>query len=95
VQRWVAFFDKLVAAVVANKADCGKMASEVSTVIDRNQSAIIVARQARDARKKLPVAVQEHMLDGVKQMAPGIQNCGNKDNVKAAFSKLDVGNTDR
>jgi hypothetical protein len=90
VTRWLVFFDRLVTTVVSDETNCDKMANDVSHVIDDNRPAIEVARQAREARKKLPVAAQEKMLDGVKRMAPGIQKCGEKDNVKAAFAKLDV-----
>ncbi|MDB4955187.1 MAG: hypothetical protein JWO36_2756 [Myxococcales bacterium] len=90
VQRWLAFFDKLVDAVVAGEKDCDKMATEVGHVIDRNKPALDMARNARNSRKKLPLAAQQHMMDGVKKMAPGIQNCGEKDNVRAAFARLDV-----
>ena len=90
VARWMSFFDKLVTAVVANEADCDKMAGDVSKTIDQNRQAIVVAKQARDANKKLPIAAQQKMLDGVKKMGPGIQKCGERDNVKVAFSKLDV-----
>jgi hypothetical protein len=90
VARWLGFFDKLVEVVVTDEKDCDKMATDVSLVIDQNRRAIDVARATRDTRKKLPLYAQQHMMDGVKKMAPGIQNCGSKDNVKAAFSKLDV-----
>ena len=89
VQRWLVFFDKLVETVVNNAQNCDKMANDVGTVIDGNKSALELARNARNARKTLPLSAQQHMMDGVKKMGPGIQNCGEKDNVKAAFAKLD------
>ena len=88
--KWLAFFDQLVDAVVAHQDECGKMATSVSTVIDANKDSIAVARAARARHAKLPQSAQAHMLDGVKKMGPGIENCGDDTRVKAAFSKLDV-----
>ena len=90
VQRWVGFFDKLVAAVEHNANKCDQMAADVSAVIDSNQTTIALARDARSKRKKLPDAAQQHMLDGVRRMGPGIENCADNEKVKAAFSKLDL-----
>jgi len=89
VARWIRFFDKLVEAVAVNAQDCDKMASDVGHVIDSNQSSIALARDARAKGKKLPESAQQHMLEGVKKMGPGIENCADNVKVKAAFGKLD------
>lgn len=90
VTRWLVFFDKLVEAVEVNARSCDKMAADVSTVIDTNRGSIALARDARKKGKKLPQAAQQHMLDGVRRMGPGIENCSENERVKAAFSKLEV-----
>ncbi len=90
VTRWLAFFDKLVQAVEANAQSCEKMAADVSTVIDTNRPSLALARDARKHGKKLPQAAQQHMLDGVRRMGPGIENCSDNERVKAAFSKLET-----
>jgi hypothetical protein len=90
VTRWIAFFDKLVEAVVANEQSCDKMANDVAAVIDANKSSIAMVRTARDHGKKLPLSAQHHMIDGVKKMTPGIENCSNNEKVKAAFAKLET-----
>lgn len=90
VTNWLGFFDELVATVVADQNTCEKMATDVSAVIDRHHDSLRVARRARLRHEKLPEAAQQHMLDGVKRMGPGIENCGNNDHVKQAFSKLDT-----
>jgi len=90
VRLWVRFFDKLVDAVANNAQNCDKMAADVSTVIDSNKATIALARDARAKGKKLPETTQQHMLEGVKKMGPGIENCGDNEKVKTAFSKLDV-----
>ncbi len=94
VTRWLAFFDKLVDAVVLNAQSCDKMAVDVSTVIDTNRSSIAIARNARKHGKKLPHDAQEHMLDGVRKMGPGIENCADNERVKAAFAKLEATESD-
>jgi glucose/arabinose dehydrogenase len=89
VTRWLSFFDQLVAAVADNADSCDKMATQVSLVIDSNRSAIDLARDARAKGKKLPVAAQEHMIEGVRKMGPGIEKCSDNEKVKAAFAKLE------
>lgn len=89
--KWLTFFDKLVATVVrTTSGPCDKMAGDVNAVIDANQDAVAVARAAHEQGKKLPQAAQEHMLEGVKKMVPGMQKCGQDDKVRAAFAKLDL-----
>ena len=91
VTKWLAFFDKLVVVVVKAQGEpCDKMAAEVSTLIDANQPAINIARNARATGKKLPPAAQERMVEGVKKMVPAMQKCGQHDKVRAAFAKLDL-----
>ncbi|MGE5183551.1 MAG: hypothetical protein ACM31C_15875 [Acidobacteriota bacterium] len=90
VTRWLAFFDKLVQAVEVNARSCEKMAADVRTVIDTNRPSIALARDARKHGKKLPRAAQQRMLDGVRRMGPGIENCSNNEKVKAAFAKLET-----
>ena len=89
--KWLTFFDKLVDTVVrSSSAACDKMASEVNAVIDANKDAIAVARNAHAAGKKLPQQAQQHMMEGVKKMVPGMQRCGTDAKVRAAFAKLDL-----
>jgi hypothetical protein len=89
-QKWLAFFDKLVTTVVKASGTCDRMATDVSKLIDANQSAIEMARSARIAGRKLPHAAQQHMMDGVKKMVPSLQKCGQDSRVRAAFAKLDL-----
>jgi hypothetical protein len=88
--KWLGFFDKLVTSVVQSSGTCEKMASDVNRVIDANQDAIAIARSAHAAGRRLPQAAQQHMLEGVKKMVPGLHRCGQDDKVRAAFAKLDL-----
>jgi hypothetical protein len=95
VQKWLGFFDRLVDAVVRNEASCDKMAADVSAVIDANHDSLLLARDARATHKKLPESAQQHMLDGVKKMSPGIEKCGDNEKVKTAFAKLEIKDSPR
>jgi hypothetical protein len=90
VTRWLAFWDKLVVTVVEAQATCDKLATEVSSLVDKNKDAVAIAKHARAQGQKLPEAAQQHMLEGVKKMIPVMQKCGQHEKVRAAFAKLDV-----
>ena len=88
--RWITFFDKLVTTVVKSAGSCGKLAGDVTTLIDGNPDAIAVAKAAHAAGRRLPQSAQQHMMEGVKKMVPSLQKCGTDDKVRAAFAKLDL-----
>ena len=90
-KAWVVVFDKIVDTVVVNKDDCGKMATSLHSVVDANQPAIAVARDAKAKGKKLPTSVQQHMLDGMRRMVAALDKCGRDEKVGAAFKRLDLG----
>ena len=89
---WIAAFDKIVDTVVANRDDCTKMASGLNAVIDANQDAIKIARDAKAKGKKLPASAQQHMLDGMRRMVAALDKCGTDEKVGAAFKRIDLGN---
>ena len=89
-KKWITFFDKLVDTVVKASGTCEKMATDVSKLIDANKDAVAVARGAHAAGRRLPQSAQQHMMEGVKKMVPGLNRCGNDDKVRAAFAKLDL-----
>ena len=89
VSHFLAFFDALVDTVVRDAQSCGQMAADVSALIDANHDTLEVARAARIAHKRMPEQAQYHMLDGIRRMGPGIENCSENGQVKAAFDKLD------
>jgi len=90
VSRWIAFFDKLVDTVIGSNESCDKLAVAVNAVIDSNHGVITLARNARASGKKLPEAAQQHMLDGARRMVPTLKKCGEHEQVRAAFGKLDL-----
>jgi hypothetical protein len=66
------------------------MAVDVNAVVDANKDAIDVAKAAKAQGRKLPADAQQKMVDGVKKMIPGMQNCGQNEKVRGAFAKLDL-----
>jgi hypothetical protein len=90
VSKWITFFDKLVDTVVKDQTTCDKMAVDVNAVVDANKDAIAIAKAAKAQGRKLPPDAQQKMVDGVKKMIPGMQNCGQNDKVRGAFAKLDL-----
>lgn len=90
VTKWITFFDKLVDTVVKDQTMCDKMAVDVNAVVDANKDAIAVAKAAKAQGRKLPPDAQQKMVDGVKKMIPGMQNCGQNEKVRGAFAKLDL-----
>ena len=90
VNKWITFFDKLVDTVVKDQTTCDKMAVDVNAVVDANKDAIAVAKTAKAQGRKLPPDAQQKMVDGVKKMIPGMQNCGQNEKVRGAFAKLDL-----
>jgi len=91
-RAWITLFDKVVDAVVVNKDDCTKMATTLNGLIDANQEAIAIARDAKAKGKKLPASAQQHMLDSMRRMVAALDKCGRDDNVAAAFKRIDLGN---
>jgi hypothetical protein len=90
-KAWIVVFDKIVDTVVANKDDCGKMATNLNGVVDENQQAIAIARDAKAKGKKLPTNAQQHMLDGMRRMVAALDKCGRDEKVGAAFKRIDLG----
>ena len=88
--KFLAFFDKIVDAAVADKGSCDKMASDIAAIIDANKDVVAAASKAKAAGKQLPAAAKQHVMDGVNKMLPAVQDCSSNDKVKAAFEKLDL-----
>jgi hypothetical protein len=50
-----------------------------------------MAREAKAQGKHLPVAAQQHMLDGMRRMVRALDKCGRDEKVAEAFRRLDLG----
>jgi hypothetical protein len=91
VDKFLAFWDKLVDTIVADKDSCPKMATDINALIDGNKDLLAKAGEAAKAGKKLPKTAEDHMMAGVKKMMPAMQKCQSDKAVQAAFQRLDVG----
>lgn len=89
-EKFQAFFNKFVDAVVQNKDACPKMASAINSVIDANQDVIKKANEAKKAKKKLPKAIEDKMMARVKEMMPAMQKCGPDKAVQDAIARMDA-----
>src|SRR4051812_48603910 len=90
VDKFLAFFDKLVDTVVADKDACPKMATDVNKLIDANQDLLKMGAEAKAKGMQLPKDAQDHMMASTKKMMGGMQKCGNDPEVQKAFQRLDM-----
>jgi hypothetical protein len=89
-QRFYAFFDKLVAAVVTNKDDCVKMAAAVNAHIDASQALLKDANDAKAAGKELPQSVKDKIAKkSTDELLPAMKaKCAGDKAVGEAFMRL-------
>jgi hypothetical protein len=90
-KAWLALFDKIVDAVVANRTECRTMAQDLDAIITANQDTIKVARDAKAQGKKLPASATQHLQDAMRRMIVALDKCGRDDRVAAAFARIDLG----
>ena len=88
-QKFVAFFDKLVAIAVANQNDCAKMASGFQAHIDANQALLKQANEAMSQGKKLPPAAKQKVAGKINEFGKAVaKKCGNDKTVQAALMRI-------
>jgi hypothetical protein len=92
-KRFVEFFDKLVAIVVANQEDCAKMAAGINAHIDANQPLIKEMSDPKNRNKELPQAVRDRIQKKVRdELTPAItKKCSTDKGVEAAFNRMEAG----
>lgn len=90
VKKFLAFFDKIVDAVVADKDNCPKMAKDINGLIDANKDLLEMAKKAEEEGKTLPDDAKKHMMESAKKMMPAMQKCSSDKDVTAAFGRLEV-----
>jgi len=90
VDKYLAFFDKLVDTIVADKDDCKKVAADVNKMLDDNTALLKMAADAQAAGMKLPKEAVDHMVEGSKRMMPTMQKCGKDADVNKAFQRMSM-----
>jgi len=92
-KRFVDFFDKLVAIVVANQDDCVKMAAGINGHIDANQAVVKELNDPKNKDKELPAAVKDRVQKKVRdELTPAItKKCSTDKSVEAAFNRMGAG----
>jgi tRNA U34 5-carboxymethylaminomethyl modifying GTPase MnmE/TrmE len=89
-QRFVTFFEKFIAIVVANQNDCPKMATGIHAHLDANAALLKQMADARAQKKQLPPAVKAKMEQKVKnELAPALQKCAQDKAVQAALARME------
>lgn len=95
-QRFVAFFEKFIAVVVANQNDCPRMAAGIHAHIDANEALIKQIADAKAHNKQLPPAVKARMEQKIKsELTPALQKCVQDKAVQAALARMDRPKSDR
>jgi hypothetical protein len=87
-KRWLAFWDKLVDTVIADKDNCPKMGTDLNALIDANKDLVATAQKAQAGGKQLPPDALQHMKDAAPKMATAAMNCAKDPNVKGALQRL-------
>jgi hypothetical protein len=90
--KFIVFFDKLVAMIVANKEDCTKMANSVNAHVDANQPLLKEIAEAKEQHKEPPQAMKDHVLQKTRdELQPAMAKCGQDKAVMTALSRLRSG----
>lgn len=89
-KKFVDFFDKLVAVVVANQDDCAKMTTGINGHIDANQALVKELNDPKNSNKELPPASKQHIDKKVREeLTPAItKKCAGDKAVMAAFGRM-------
>lgn len=86
-KSWIALFNKVVDAVVANRGDCTRMADGLNIVVETHPETIAMARDAK-AKGICCIALGGK---GARRMVGALDKCGRNEKVGAAFKRIDLG----
>jgi hypothetical protein len=88
LQKYLAFFDKVVDTVVADKADCTKMTGDLNTLMDANKD-LIEKMKDMPKGKDMPKDVKDHVMANVQKMMSALQEkCMSDKGVQAALDRM-------
>jgi ElaB/YqjD/DUF883 family membrane-anchored ribosome-binding protein len=86
--KFMAFFDKFIDTIVADKDSCPKMAADINKLIDANSDLLKKANEAQKAGKKLPKASEDHMKESSKKIGDAMNKCAGDKGVQAALERM-------
>ena len=89
--KFMAFFNKIIDAVVANQTDCPKMAGALNKVMDSNADLIAAGKKAKADHKDLPKEYKDKIETRVKNdLLPALQKkCFQDKDVQKAMERAD------
>ncbi len=86
--KLLAFFDKLIPAMLATKDDCAKMATVVDTTVTANAPMLKSVMKQMAGGKVLPKAAEEKLTARMAKDAPALDKCAENEAVGAAMKRI-------
>jgi hypothetical protein len=89
-RRFYAFFERLTAIVVADQADCPRMAKQVNAHVDANQELLKALAEAIQDHKELPPAIKDRIAKKLaNELSPALKKkCVKDQTVTRAMARI-------
>ena len=87
--KLVAFFDKLIATMVANKSDCPKMAGAIDKLVTTNAAMLRTVMKELSSGKTLPKDAETHLTDLTTKSGPDLAACAADEAVAKAMMRIE------
>jgi hypothetical protein len=89
-RRFYVFFERLTAIVVANKADCPKMAKQLNAHVDANEELLKALAEAIRDNKELPAATKDRIAKkNASELSPALKKkCATDQTVTRAMARI-------
>jgi len=89
-RRFYAFFERLTAIVVANQADCPRMAKQLNAHINANEELLKALAEAIRDNKELPAATKDRIAKkSARELSPALKKkCATDQTVTRAMARI-------
>jgi peptidyl-prolyl cis-trans isomerase A (cyclophilin A) len=87
--KLLAFFDKLIPAMIANKDDCPKMAKTVNGLVDANKPMLKSVMKQLTSGKALPPEAEKKLTERMGQDAQSLMTCLSDPTVGEAMKRVE------
>jgi len=87
--KLVAFFDKVIAAMVANKSDCPKMAGAIDQLVTANATMLRSTMKQLAAGKTVPKDAEAHITELMTKHAGDLTACASDVAVGKAMARME------